>query len=136
MKLTVVANTTPRRYWARVLAGVGVILILDAVWLSIMTSTTSVYKPLTESATPLKAGIGIVLYAIVAACVAGVFESNSHKKAATVGALLGFLVFSVYNLTTFATIDGWEALNAFIDTGYGTVVWTILLVTQHAVSVS
>ena len=48
-------------------------------------------------------------------------------------ALLGFLVYSVYDLTNLATLKKWEWQFAMLDIAWGTVLFTIVTATVNAV---
>ena len=48
-------------------------------------------------------------------------------------ALLGFLVYSVYDLTNLATLKEWEWHFAMLDVAWGTVLFTIVTATVNAV---
>lgn len=51
---------------------------------------------------------------------------NNHKKALYFGLILGFSIYSVYELTNYSTIQGWSLNFVFIDIIWGTILIGLL----------
>ena len=68
-----------------------------------------------------------LLYAdgIVSFPVMPALETDSWVRAMTVGALLGLIAYSTYDLTNLATLRGWSAKLALIDLAWGTIVTSL-----------
>ena len=131
MKLVVsTVLAAPKTYAVKVLAGIALLVVCDAAWLRAMRT---LYEPLTALATRKKAVAGVAAYAVVAALVAASVEADSYSHAAAAGALLGFLVFFTYNVTTAVVMPNWVGWGPVVDVAYGTSIWALLLVVMHAV---
>lgn len=89
------------------------ILLLDALYLTIAVhlGAYSALKP--QSGWPLYLITYAVLFGGLVAAVEGTFA---------VGALIGFYVFAVYNITTLAT-TGYDVVSAIADLVYGTLAY-------------
>lgn len=61
--------------------------------------------------------IGLVVFAIKPA-----LENNSWTQAVLLGALLGLISYSTYDLTNLATIKDWPVLVTIVDMIWGTVL--------------
>lgn len=79
------------------------------------------------------AGAALVLYAATTAALASTLIAQSANDAATVGAALGFLVFWVYNLTTFVINDQHKISSVLIDCAYGTLSWAGTFALAHVI---
>lgn len=131
MKLVVNTDlVAPISYLLKALAGIALLVLCDSAWLSAMSR---MYAPLTALATRPRAVAGIASYAVVAALVAAAVEAESYAHAAAAGALLGFLVFFTYNVTTTVVMPNWTGFGPVVDVVYGTSIWAVLLVVMHAV---
>ena len=64
--------------------------------------------------------VGIVSFAVTPA-----LETDSWVRAMTVGALLGLITYSTYDLTNLATLRGWSAKLALIDLAWGTIITSL-----------
>lgn len=133
MRFTVDLKRPPTAYGLKLAVGIPLIVACDAAWLA--TTNRAVYSVLTEGKNlPLwRIVTALLFYATAAAAVAGTFEPPTLSAAAASGALLGFAIFTVYNVTTWSTTPGWPILNACLDVAYGVVVWAALLSVQRAV---
>lgn len=83
-----------------------------------------------KTSTVLASVVGFVAVAVISAFVASTISAPDAPAAA--GALVGFVIFSVYDITTWVTIPGWTSVNAVIDTAYGSAVWAVVLTVLHA----
>jgi uncharacterized membrane protein len=101
--------------------------ILDAIWLTTMTSR--LYRPalgeiLLEN---LRFGPGLVFYflypiGLVVFAAMPALRSGSVGTALAYGALFGLLAYATYDLTNYATLRAWTLQLTLIDLAYGTVV--------------
>jgi uncharacterized membrane protein len=101
--------------------------ILDAIWLTTMTSR--LYRPalgeiLLEN---LRFGPALVFYllypiGLVVFAAMPALRSGSVGMALAYGALFGLLAYATYDLTNYATLRAWTLQLTLIDLAYGTVV--------------
>ncbi|MBI6853853.1 DUF2177 family protein [Pseudomonas lijiangensis] len=102
-------------------------LILDGVWLGLLMGST--YRDWLGSlmlATPLLGpavvfyllyGAGLVIFAVLPA-----LKVQRTGHASLYGGLLGLIAYGTYDLTNWATLQGWPAQLALVDLAWGTVV--------------
>ncbi|MCF5053575.1 DUF2177 family protein [Pseudomonas syringae] len=99
-------------------------LLLDGLWLGVLMGPT--YKALLGSLMLdqprlLPAVLFYLLYAL--GCVVfAVLPSGSWQRAARLGALLGLVAYGTYDLSNWATLQGWSAGLAVMDMAWGTVL--------------
>lgn len=115
------------RFAAAYLASATVMLILDAIWLSVMGPT---YRRLldgllTEGFRLVPAAVfyfiyvaGIALLAVLPALRAG----DGIAGAAVNGAMLGFVAYATYDLTNHATLKTWHTSMTLMDMAWGTIL--------------
>ncbi|KAB0565490.1 MULTISPECIES: DUF2177 family protein [Pseudomonas] len=102
-------------------------LLLDGLWLGVLMGPT--YKSLLGSLMLdqprlLPAVLFYLLYA--AGCVAlVVLPSASWQRAARLGALLGLVAYGTYDLSNWATLQGWSAGLAVMDMAWGTFLTAV-----------
>lgn len=98
------------------------LLILDGLWLGVLMGPTykSLLGPLMlDQPRVLPAVLFYVLY--VMGCVLFVvLPSTSWQRAARMGALLGLVAYGTYDLSNWATLQGWSAGLAVMDMAWGT----------------
>ena len=96
-------------------------LVLDGLWLGVLMGPT--YKSLLGSLMLdqprlLPAALFYLLYAL--GCVVFVvLPSASWQRAARLGALLGLVAYGTYDLSNWATLQGWSAALAVMDMAWG-----------------
>lgn len=103
-------------------------LIIDALWLSIMTSLF--YRPalgelISDSPRLMAAGVFYIVYAIGAAELIIIRYGRSIPPAKGVffrGALLGMLAYGTYEMTNYATIATWPLSVVVVDVVWGALV--------------
>ena len=111
----------------------GLMLVpLDILFLSSygLNLAETVYN-VNVSANRLVAGMCLVLYALAAGTAAALFRASCAEDAAALGALLGTLVFFVFNVTTWAINDAYRWRATWIDVPYGAATWALLFVVAH-----
>ena len=116
------------------LVGVFSIILSDALWLGLLSKHLGVYADAVDKDwlhSTARNITGLILYSLVSASIASLVRTQTIKNAAIVGALLGFLVFSAFNITTLAIKRNWTPVMALIDTTYGIISWSIMLTLQH-----
>ena len=99
-------------------------LVLDGLWLGVLM--TSTYKELLGSlmlAQP-KWGPAIVFYllyvlGVVFFVVLPALARGSARRAALSGALFGLVAYGTYDMTNWATLQGWSAQLALMDMAWG-----------------
>ena len=99
-------------------------LVLDGLWLGLLMSST--YKELLGSlmlAQP-KWGPAIVFYllyvlGVVFFVVLPALARASARRAALAGALFGLVAYGTYDMTNWATLQGWSAQLALMDMAWG-----------------
>ena len=102
-------------------------LVLDGLWLGVLMSST--YKELLGSlmlAQP-KWGPAIVFYlmyvlGVVFFVVLPALARASARRAALAGALFGLVAYGTYDMTNWATLQGWSAQLALMDMAWGTLL--------------
>ena len=126
----VVTGGAPESYFFKVLFGVVMLTVSDGLWLLLMYE--NVYKEgIMAGRGKEVCGVGIVLYALLSSSIAATVTAESISDAASVGALLGVLVFAVFNITTYAMNSKWKLRAVLVDTAYGTAVWAAMVSIQH-----
>ena len=99
-------------------------LVLDGLWLGVLMSST--YKELLGSlmlAQP-KWGPAIVFYlmyvlGVVFFVVLPALARASSRRAALTGAFFGLVAYGTYDMTNWATLQGWSAQLALMDMAWG-----------------
>lgn len=101
--------------------------VLDAIWLTTMTSR--LYRPalgelLLDNLRIAPAVVFYFLYPIGLVVFAAMpaLRSGSGGMALAYGALFGLLAYATYDLTNYATLRAWTLQLTVIDLVYGTVV--------------
>lgn len=97
-------------------------LILDGLWLGVVMGPTykSLLGPLMlDQPRLLPAALFYLLY-VLGCVVFVVLPSASWQRAARLGALLGLVAYGTYDLSNWATLQGWSAQLAMMDMAWGT----------------
>ena len=103
------------------------VLVLDGLWLGVFMGQT--YRSLLGSLMLdqprlLPAVLFYLLYAL--GCVVFVvLPSGSWQRAAGLGALLGLVAYGTYDLSNWATLQGWSAGLALMDMAWGTFLTAV-----------
>ena len=99
-------------------------LVLDGLWLGVLMSST--YKELlgTLMLAQPKWGPAIVFYLLyvlgaVFFVVLPALARGSARRAALSGALFGLVAYGTYDMTNWATLQGWSAQLALMDMAWG-----------------
>lgn len=114
-------------YIAAYVASLIVFGVLDAIWLTTMTSR--LYRPaLGDILLPdLRVAPAVIFYflfpigLVVFAAMPAVYD-GSAATALGHGALFGLIAYGTYDLTNYATLRNWTLKVTLIDLAYGTMV--------------
>lgn len=102
-------------------------LVLDGLWLGVLMGPT--YKSLLGSLMldqpRLFPAVVFYLLYVLGCVVFVVLPSASWQRASRLGALLGLVSYGTYDLSNWATLQGWSASLAVMDMAWGTVLTAI-----------
>lgn len=99
-----------------------ILLLLDAVWLTVrMSYHESLFMavqraPLTPRVAP---AIGVYALLPVIVYLTALRDAKSAKDAAFKGAVTGLLLYGFYDLTNYATLNGWTLQMTITDSLWG-----------------
>lgn len=121
------------------LAAAGVMLVLDAIWLT--TMVPRLYQPalaehIAERPNFAYAGAFYLLYVvgIVVFAVLPALEARSLVQALGLGALLGLVAYGTYDFTNLSTLRNWPLGLSLIDVAWGTVLTAAAAAGAYAVT--
>ncbi|TFF13221.1 DUF2177 family protein [Pseudomonas sp. BCA14] len=108
-------------------------LVLDGLWLGVLMGPT--YKSLLGSLMldqprVLPAALFYLLYA-VGCVVFVVMPSDNWQRAARLGALLGLVAYGTYDLSNWATLQGWSAGLAVMDMAWGAFLTAVCCIAGY-----
>ena len=92
------------------------LIIFDFIWFSLSSKT--VYKSITKK--PINIYAAILVYLVICSAI-GVQLPKSYFEALVYGLLVGFVIYSVFNLTNYAIFNNWSLSTAIIDTIMGMI---------------
>jgi uncharacterized membrane protein len=117
-------------YIASYLAALGLFVLVDMVWLSIMavplyrTTLGDILLPGVNVAPAIAFyliyPVGLVIFAVLPA-----LNRSSFISALVHGALFGFFTYATYDLTNQVTLRNWTLRLTLIDVAWGSVVATL-----------
>lgn len=105
------------------------LILLDIIWFS--WSVPRIYNPtftaIQGNEISLNVAGGVVTWLLLAAGIAyfnGTYPNQEKTKLTVMrdGAVLGFIIYGVYNGTNYATLDNYNLKTAIADTLWGTFV--------------
>ena len=91
------------------------LIVFDFIWFSLSSKT--VYKSVTKKPNIYAA---ILVYLVICSAIA-VQLPKTFNEALVYGLLVGFVIYSVFNLTSYAIFNNWSLSTAIIDTIAGTI---------------
>jgi uncharacterized membrane protein len=91
------------------------LILFDFIWFSLSSKT--VYKSVTKKPNIYAA---ILVYLVICSAIA-VQLPKTFNEALVYGLLVGFVIYSVFNLTSYAIFNNWPLSTAIIDTIAGTI---------------
>jgi uncharacterized membrane protein len=116
------------------------LLILDYIWLGIITKKFIINQfgslvKVESGSIKINMVAGILAWlAIAIGCyIFAVYPSNSLKSALVLGALFGFISYSIYDLTNLAFIVKYPLKFVFVDIAWGTVLCSVVSVVGYLV---
>ena len=138
--ITVDFSTGVPGYGTKFIVGALVLLVCDGLWLKLATGTCCSVYPIDKQTreeqehTRRRTVPAVLLSALVASLVTPIFRAETAGEAASLGALLGFLVFGIFNAVEWALWSKWTLGTCLIDVAYGVSVYAFMLGLQ-AISV-
>jgi len=103
----------------------GTLLVMDAIWLSsTAASTMAIFAKLQGQPLEIRWVPAAVVYAfmVLAVWYFAVEPSKSLTDAGTKGAVLGFTMYGLYDMTNYATLAKYPLSFALTDMTWGTVL--------------
>lgn len=100
-------------------------LAMDAVWLTLnMSAHTKLMETVQKAPLKLRLFPAVLVYILMpmATTYFAIEPSKTVKESAIKGALLGFSMYGLYDLTNLATLNGWTYEMLVKDTLWGTVL--------------
>lgn len=111
-----------------------ILLLLDAVWLTAIAPTSRRVIASIQS-TPLEVRWtpALLVYLLIAAGITAFTASTSNDalEVAQQGALLGFVIYGVYDLTNYATLRAYPLTYAVADIAWGTFLCGTTAIATH-----
>ncbi|MEB0226434.1 DUF2177 family protein [Pseudomonas sp. 10S4] len=102
-------------------------LLLDGLWLGVLMAPTyrALLGPLMlDQPLLVPAAVFYLLY-VIGCVVFVVLPASTWQRAARMGALLGLVAYGTYDLSNWATLNGWSAQLAVMDMAWGTLATCI-----------
>ena len=98
------------------------LIIFDIIWFSLSSKYTTIYNSVKSNNILTKRNIIpiFLVYLIMCSAIA-VQIPNSFKEALVYGLLVGFVIYSVFNLTSYVLFPNWKLQTCIIDTIAGTI---------------
>jgi uncharacterized membrane protein len=120
----------------RFLTTLVILLLLDAVWLTAIAPTSRrVIAAIQGSPLEVRWIPALFVYLLIAAGITAFTVTPSLREAAQRGALLGLVIYGVYDLTNYATLKAYSLTYAAADIAWGTFLCgTTAVVTAWVVS--
>ena len=108
-------------------------LVLDGLWLGVLMGPTykSLLGPLMLDQPRLLPAVLFYLLYVLGCVVFVVLPSINWQRAARLGALLGLVAYGPYDLSNWATLQGWSASLALMDMAWGTFLTAVCCTVGH-----
>ena len=108
-------------------------LVLDGLWLGVLMGPTykSLLGPLMLDQPRLLPAVLFYLLYVLGCVVFVVLPSINWQCAARLGALLGLVAYGTYDLSNWATLQGWSASLALMDMAWGTFLTAVCGTVGH-----
>lgn len=106
-----------------------ILLVADGIWLTINNKThTTLIESIQKTPLQVRYAPAILVYVLILAAVYffAIENSTSVTNAALRGALLGFCVYGVYDLTNYATLTKYTLQMTVTDMTWGTVLCALV----------
>jgi uncharacterized membrane protein len=127
-------------YGGKFIVALIVFIACDAVWLRLATGLCCEIYPIEDMSreqqehTRRRTVPAVVLNGLLASLITPIFVADTSAEAASLGALLGLLVFGCFNIVEYALWSKWTVTTALADTAYGAVVYALALAMQQVVA--
>ena len=97
-------------------------LLLDGLWLGVLMAPTyrALLGPLMLDQPLLAPAVVFYLLYVIGCVVFVVLPASTWQRAARMGALLGLVAYGTYDLSNWATLNGWSVQLAVMDMAWGT----------------
>ena len=105
-----------------------IVLVLDAVWLTASSSDTrQMFAAIQGKPLQIRwlAAAAVYVIMILAIWFFAVLPSTSWLEAAGRGAVLGFAIYGVYDMTNYATLSAYPLHFALTDMAWGTTLFAV-----------
>ncbi len=119
-------------YGTKFVISIVVLLVCDGVWLKLATGACCKVYPLNQQTreeqehTKRRTIPAVLVAAMLAALVTPIFRAETVGEGASLGAVLGFLVYGVFNAVEWALWSKWTVGTCIIDTAYGCAVYAFM----------
>ena len=91
------------------------LIVFDFIWFSL--SYKFIYKTITKKPNIYAA---ILVYLVICSAISVQLPKN-YSEALVYGLLVGFVIYSVFNLTSYAIFNNWPLSTAIVDTIMGSI---------------
>ena len=97
--------------------------VMDAGWLTFQHKYhQSLFKAVQGSPLTVRWGPALLIYALIPTAIYLYAEGKTMEDAVTKGALLGLVLYAFYDLTNYATLEGWTLQMTITDILWGVLV--------------
>ena len=104
--------------------------VLDAGWLTLRnTYHQSLFKSIQGSALQVRWLPALLIYVLMPTVLYLWAKGTTVQEAASKGALVGFILYAFYDLTNYATLQGWTLEMTITD-----VLWGVLVCAAGAIA--
>lgn len=104
--------------------------VLDAGWLTLRnTYHQSLFKSIQGSALQVRWLPALLIYILMPIALYLWAKGTTVQEAASKGALVGFILYAFYDLTNYATLQGWT-----LDMTITDVLWGVLVCAAGAIA--
>jgi uncharacterized membrane protein len=105
------------------------VIILDYIWLGIITKNFLINEfgslvNVKNGSIQIKLLVGLITWLIIAlgVYIFAVYPSSTLSKALILGAIFGFISYSIYDLTNLTFIKNYPVKFVFVDIAWGTFI--------------
>lgn len=108
------------------------LLLLDAVWLTAIAPTSRrVIAGIQGSPLQVRWTPALLVYLLIAAGITAFTQTDTLTETAGRGALLGLVIYGVYDLTNYATLTDYPLSYAAADIAWGTFLCAAVAAAVH-----
>lgn len=128
------------KYFAVYAAGFITILILDYIWLGIVTKDFIIKEfgnliTVTNGKIDIKLGAGLLAWLSIAIMVVTfvTLRFTGYKDIILYGALMGGMMYAMYDLTNLTFLNGYSLTFTLVDIAWGTFACTLIAINSYYV---